>query len=111
MARHTQRHHAGWLVALLAVGLLAGCAAGASTNTGATHGTEATPVATSTPDPNAPTPQATAGLPCQGGEWGSILATAGPGIPLPPLTVSGTAEHIPNGNWTGFYLSLCTGGT
>ncbi len=101
----------GWLAAWLAMVVLAGCDTGASSTTSATRGTNTTSVATSTPDPLAPTPVATAGLPCQGGEWGNIITSAGAGVPLPPLTVSGVAEHIPSGNWTGYYLSLCTGGT
>jgi len=106
------RRRGGRLIALvLGVGLaLAGCGGAAATTTGKAQPTN-TPAPTSTPNIfGTPTPEPTAGLPCQGGEWSSII-TSLRGIPLPPLTVSGTAEDFPSGAWHGYYLSLCTGGT
>jgi hypothetical protein len=94
---------------------LAGCGSN-STSTAAAHAGNTPVVGTPTPSPTvdifaSPTPQPTAGLPCTGGIWGNIIAFAGPGIPLPPLTVSGAAESFASGSWTGTYVSLCTGGT
>jgi hypothetical protein len=110
MAGHGTRRYGGPVIALALGALLAlaGCG-GAATTTGKAQPT-ATPSPTSTPDIFAPTPQPTAGLPCRGGEWSSII-TSLRGIPLPPLTVAGTAEDFPSGSWHGFYLSLCSGAT
>ena len=121
MAPHTTQGFLGlrlWQAGIMLVMgclLLAGCAGGAGSSTvltGKGHTPiPGTPVPTSTPDLfGSPTPEPTAGLPCKGGIWGNILQFAQAGIPLPPLTVSGAAENFQSGNWTGFYLSLCTGG-
>lgn len=106
--RATRRR--GIALALGAVLALAGCGGTTAATTSPVSQT-ATPAPTSTPTIfDTPTPEPTAGLPCQGGEWGNII-TSLRGIPLPPLTVAGTAEDFPSGGWHGFYLSLCSGAT
>ncbi len=100
-------------VALAFALALAGCASGtiAATHAGTPGSDKAgKPTATATVDPAA-TP--TAGPPCHGGLWqGGIIAAAGPGIPLPPLTVAGQGETFPadSAGWSGHYVTLCTSG-
>jgi hypothetical protein len=91
---------------------LAGCGnAGTGAPTTVQHPQETTtPGPTATTDPFAvPTP----GAPCTGGEWGKIISSVGGNIPLPPLTVRGTAQNldVEASGWDGQYISLCTGGT
>lgn len=101
------------LVLALVLGLtgLAGCGSSERMVAG-TPAPARTPAATATPGEFAPpTATPTAGMPCQGGPWGQIIAFAGAKIPLPPSTVAGPAETFPpSGSWVGHYQSLCTGG-
>ncbi|MBA3826021.1 MAG: hypothetical protein H0X24_19240 [Ktedonobacterales bacterium] len=99
-------------MALLLVLCLGGCGVGSSgAPTTVQHPQETTtPAPTATTDPFAvPTP----GVPCKGGEWGGVIKTVGKDVPLPPLTVRGTAQNLdPEASgWDGLYISLCTGGT
>ncbi len=95
----------------LAVLALGGCAAGTTDASSTARVPTATPAVTATPNLfGTPTPEPTAGPPCQGGEWNATLISSVQGIALPPKTVPGAAETIPSGNWTAFYQALCTGG-
>ncbi len=99
-------------VALVVALCLGGCGTGGAgtTSTVAQAQASATPAATATPDPfGVPTP----GVPCHGGEWGQVIAAVGSAVPVPPLTVRGTAQNLdPEASgWDGLYISLCTGGT